>query len=443
MVRNGAYDFAMLQESHSTLKTEGIWTAEWGGNIYYSHGLSNARGVMIILPRNSDIKVLQQFQDTKGRLIILHIQKGDSTFVICNIYAPTQDHLEDQLITIDQLEEEITKMEPTNIIIGGDMNVCMDISLDRGASTRLTPPSGSYRYRARIEALMESLHLADLWRSLHPTTRQFSFRRAQAASRLDYWLVSEHMLDSKAKSAITPYPLSDHAAITLRVGNTPAPRGPGLWRIDNELLHNEEYCRVVRDLLTSEQENPEGLNPQSHWDWVKHRIKTVSSDFTREQKRKAKEVEKILTGTYQELRKKADSGLPYDELALQSCERELKEIEIRRACRAIERSRANWAMAGERPSKYFLNLQKLQAKNNSICQLVTEKGDMLTQHKDILAEQKDFYQKLYSQQDSTKKWNPWRTSDSFLKMSPASLSQARTPWREIIRRKSFERPWAN
>lgn len=139
---------------------------------------------------------------------------------------------------------------------------------------------------------MDSLHLVDLWRSLHPTTRQFSFRRAQTASRLDCWLVSEHMLDSKAKSAITPYPLSDHAAITLRVGNTPTPRGPGLWRHDNELLHNKEYCKQVRDFLTSEKDNPEGLNPRSHWDWVKYKVKTISRDF--ELKRKATEIEKDL-----------------------------------------------------------------------------------------------------------------------------------------------------
>lgn len=296
MTRNGMYDFALLQEAHSTSKTERIWTSEWGGRIYYSHGLSNARGVMILFPWNSDIQVPgQQFQDSKGRLLILQIKKGESLFIICNIYAPTQEHLEDQIATVDQLEEQMVKMEPVNIVMRGDFNICMDGKLDRGISSQHGPSSEGGRYRARVEALLDSLHLVDLLRTLHPTTKQFSFRPAQAASRLDYWFTSEHMVDSSASSTITPYPLSDHTAITLRVGNIPTTRGPGLWRLDNDLILKEEYCNMVRDLLISEGENPEGLNPRSHWDWVKHRIKVVSRKFASEQNYKACEVEKDLT----------------------------------------------------------------------------------------------------------------------------------------------------
>lgn len=347
MLRNGKYDFALLQEAHSTPKTERVWTSEWGGKAFYSHGLSNARGVMILFPRNSDLQVLQRFQDSKGRLLILEVKKGDSSFVIGNIYAPTQENLEEQLVTMDLLEEQVLKMDPLNIVIGGDFNMTMDGNLDRSGRCR-SSTEGS-RYRATVEAFNDSLHLVDLWRTLHPTTRQFSFRRAQMASRLDYWFISEHMLDPNTTSTITPYPLSDHAAITLRVGNVPTPPGPGLWRLDNDLLQNEEYCNMVRDLLSSERGNPEDLSPSSHWDWVKHRVKVISRKFAREQKFRAQEVQKDLTHKYQNLRRLADEGLPYDEMALQSHERELKEIEISKACRTMDRARANWAMAGERP----------------------------------------------------------------------------------------------
>lgn len=44
---------------------------------------------------------------------------------------------------------------------------------------------------------------------------------------------------------------------------------------------------------------------------------------------------------------------------LQSVERELKEIELHKANLALERSQTNWALHGERPSKYFLNLEKI------------------------------------------------------------------------------------
>ena len=33
-----------LQETHSTLADEAMWRSEWGANIMFSHGESNARG---------------------------------------------------------------------------------------------------------------------------------------------------------------------------------------------------------------------------------------------------------------------------------------------------------------------------------------------------------------------------------------------------------------
>lgn len=396
MLRNGDYDFAFVQEAHSMAKEEHLWRAEWGGSTFCSHGLSNARGVMTLLPRKSDLQVIQQFSDSEGRLVILQVKKGDSIFTIANIYAPTQDHPEDQIALIDQLEEEITKMQPNNVVIGGDFNLCMDSSLDRGRISQGRINSDGDRYKARIEALNESFHLVDAWRFLNPTTRQFSFRRGHSVSRLDYWLTSAHLMDSDPRSAIVPYPLSDHAAITIKIGASPSPTGPGLWRLDNSLLDRKVYRLAIQELLLEEANNPEDLSPCSHWEWVKFRIKSISRQIAKDIKTKNREHEKDVNDKYQDLLKKADADLPYDSDALRSYERELKEIQINKACRAIERTRTSWALGGEKPSKYFLNLQKLRRKNNTISQLIKEDGTTISDHKDILAEQVKYYQDLYS-----------------------------------------------
>lgn len=47
------------------------------------------------------------------------MKKRDSTYVLCNVYAPTQDHPDDQIDLVDLIEEEITKMDPQDIIVGG------------------------------------------------------------------------------------------------------------------------------------------------------------------------------------------------------------------------------------------------------------------------------------------------------------------------------------
>ena len=42
-------DIIFLQETHSIESYETIWKKEWGGDIYFSHGEKNSRGVVIFL----------------------------------------------------------------------------------------------------------------------------------------------------------------------------------------------------------------------------------------------------------------------------------------------------------------------------------------------------------------------------------------------------------
>lgn len=41
-----------MQETHSTIDNELKWKSEWGGDTYFSHGLSNSREVMILFKKN-------------------------------------------------------------------------------------------------------------------------------------------------------------------------------------------------------------------------------------------------------------------------------------------------------------------------------------------------------------------------------------------------------
>lgn len=68
-------------------------------------------------------------------------------------------------------------------------------------------------------------------------------------------------------------------------------------------------------------------------------------------------------------------------------------------------------MGGEKLTKYFLNLPKIRAKNKTISQLVTDIGEVLTRPQDILAEQKAFYQKLYSREPLQRILLHWKISD--------------------------------
>lgn len=215
LIRRGAFDVAFLQETHCVENLERIWRAEWGGETHFSNGRTNARGVATLIRRDSAIKVLEMIKDDEGRLLILLNQEK---FVLANVYAPTQDRPGEQAMLLDFLEEKISDLNSENIIKGGDLNLCFDHTLDKSSRSR---PSGSPdcgQYRDRVKALCENLFLTDVWRHLNPTTKAFSFRRGQYASRLDYWLASEHMMSADSSSKIETCALSDHSIITLKLG---------------------------------------------------------------------------------------------------------------------------------------------------------------------------------------------------------------------------------
>ena len=56
-LRNTEFEMFFLQETHSTVECEKIWSNEWGYKVFFSHGKSNSAGVCILLKPTSGITV--------------------------------------------------------------------------------------------------------------------------------------------------------------------------------------------------------------------------------------------------------------------------------------------------------------------------------------------------------------------------------------------------
>ena len=63
---------------------------------------------------------------------------------------------------------------------------------------------------------------------------------------------------------------------------------------------------------------------------------------------------------------------------------------------AAVRSRSNWLIHGEKPSKYFLSLEKKKALAKTIHRLKSENDEVLENGERILKEIKDYCEKLYT-----------------------------------------------
>ena len=77
-----------LQETYSSKDCAKTWEAEWGGKVFFSHGTSHSKGVMILVNPKVDFKIEKVISDNNGRYIILDAMVDDSLAVLVNIYAP-------------------------------------------------------------------------------------------------------------------------------------------------------------------------------------------------------------------------------------------------------------------------------------------------------------------------------------------------------------------
>ena len=69
-------DIILIQESHSTSDTVNIWRQEWkecggGDNIFFSHGTSKSKGVVILVNSSLDFIREKVISDDQGRILIV------------------------------------------------------------------------------------------------------------------------------------------------------------------------------------------------------------------------------------------------------------------------------------------------------------------------------------------------------------------------------------
>ena len=114
----------ILQETHSTPKTEKEWIKSWGGRIYFNHGSSNATGVCILIKRSAKhIKVSKHAIVEQGRVHYIEIDIDGVSYCVVNVYAPNNDNLPMfENIFLDILGR------PRNdfILLGGDWNTVLN-----------------------------------------------------------------------------------------------------------------------------------------------------------------------------------------------------------------------------------------------------------------------------------------------------------------------------
>ena len=75
-----------LQETHSSKVTEKIWTDEFNGDLFFSHGETNSCGVLVGFFGNIDYSVKKKLSDNCGRILVLDGTINGTEYLLINLY---------------------------------------------------------------------------------------------------------------------------------------------------------------------------------------------------------------------------------------------------------------------------------------------------------------------------------------------------------------------
>lgn len=385
----------LLQETHSTQDIEKQWQDEWGSHIEFSHFNKQSRGVAILFNKQANYEIVNTCNDNEGRFLLVELLIEDQPFSLCNIYAPTKDAQEEQAIFFKFILDTLFDHVGENLILGGDFNVCMYPIDKQGGRDEAISNSAK-----KIFEIQEMLSLVDAWRTLNENVKRFTWRgktkRGLVASRIDFFLISKHLLPCVHEIDILPSIKTDHSLIhvSLSIVNSIA-RGKGYWKFNVALLKDKVYIRKINSFLDTCTDKFNYMEDKGKvWDIMKCEIRGITLKYSINKRKREKQEQDELNKQLLTLQIRLDKGEEVNDL-YNDVQNRIIEFEEEAARGIIIRSRARWIEHGERPTKYFMNLEKQNSKLKSMNILnIGEKS--ITDHLAIQQECIKFYKALYA-----------------------------------------------
>jgi hypothetical protein len=252
-----------------------------------------------------------------------------------------------------------------------------------------------------LKTYIEEYDLIDIWRKQHNDEAQFTYhcktRNEYIFTRLDYFLVSFGISNLIQTSSINSSILTDHSLIKIKLELVNNKRGPGFWKFNCSLLHDTDYVSKIKLSITETVQIEQEQNPGLLWEAIKLRIRTDTIQYSSRKKRSKKNT---LTALEKRLGRLERQFQFYpneeDSRDIKLVKDDIENIIKEEVDGCIIRSKLNWQEYGEKPTKFFLSLEKRNFNNKTIKRLRLSNGNIVTDQTIILQELHSFYSKLYT-----------------------------------------------
>ena len=397
-----------LQETYSQPEDEIIWKNEWGGEIFFSHGSRHSKGVCILLHPTVQNKIDYLFSDKAGRIVLITCVLNSLKLSLVNIYAPNSQS--EQLDFLQNLNNcLIDKSEISTLIVGGDWN-CTLSKIDKIGGTIWKPTN----YRNLILTTMDAFDLVDIQRLRHPRLRKYSYESKvlKLKSRIDFFLVAKNLTQHVKKSEIYPSIAPDHRAIYISLSwTTEKSRGPGLWKFNNTLLKDEHYVSKIRETYSRTRAFYSNLaDARLLWEMLKMETRAATIAYSKKKAKATTNRELEIRRQLEILDRNICDNFNSPNIAhilneYEDLKMELQSIYEEKGRAAILRSKCRWVEKGERPTKYFFNLEKRNYNRKTITELRTESETVTNNESQILEAIENYYSELYASANNSQENN--------------------------------------
>ena len=393
-LRKKSIDFALIQESHLLQQQANRLANRHYRVLVTSAAASKSKGVAILAKRRLKFDFLGGWSDDTGRISIAKIRFEGKMIALVSVYAPNM--LDKEFYGL--LTRTILDLTDFKLIVGADFNAVWDHRVDRSTATESREQAQA---SSELRSWAGHAGLADVWRLLNPSFRDYSFfsGRHSSFSRIDFIFASIDLFHKIGKVDLVPVAFSDHKAVicsgSLRAVTERAPR----WRFNSTLLRDTSFVAQMKTGLREFININTGSVDDSRivWDSIKGYIRsnvTLYSSTLR--KARSARLDK-LEAQFAALDASLQNNFSESTAARRRVVRkEINSLLKLRSEFLIKRTRQNYYFNSSRPS----HLLALRLKSNEhfadILSIRSKEGVVLTEPGEINKAFCTFYSELYT-----------------------------------------------
>lgn len=235
-LRKDGVDIAMLQETHLSDVEHVKLQQGLFGQVFFSSFTTKSRGVALLIRKNLPFKMSDYIKDQRGRYVIIKGILHGQNIVLMNVYFPPAHPCS----FLTKLFLDLAPfLSNSTVIIGGDFNLIFSPLIDRFPHSSMVPSP----HAKVLQALCDEFGLTDVWRSTHPSAKQYTFFSAphKCHTRIDYFFLPQIDLHSVSSCEISSIIISDHARVIMDFNPRSSLKQSRHWRFNTIILKDEKF----------------------------------------------------------------------------------------------------------------------------------------------------------------------------------------------------------